>query len=60
MERERAEPGRGGALEERPIDIADVLLEDVVEVAHRLVQVHAENESQRLAHTGISARAIAR
>ena len=32
-------------IDERPVDIARVLLEDGIEVSHRLVQVYAEDES---------------
>ena len=37
----------GEPLQNGPVDIADVLLEDVVEVTHRLMQVQTKDESNR-------------
>ena len=35
-------------LDERPVHVLDVLLEDVIEIAHRLVEVDAEDEVERV------------
>jgi hypothetical protein len=37
----------GDGTQEGQIRVADVLLKDVVEVPHRLVQVNAKNQSDR-------------
>ena len=44
MQHQREEVALGQPLHDRPIDILDVLLEDMIEVADRLVQVEAEDE----------------
>ena len=44
-EDDRQEAPFGEMLEDRAVDVGDVLLEDVVEVADRLMQMNAEDES---------------
>jgi hypothetical protein len=47
VEHDREELALAEALEEWPVDVAYVLLEDVVEIAYRLVEMHAEDEAER-------------
>ena len=48
MEDDREELPLPQTLDERPIYIPDVLLEDVVEIPHRLVEMDAEDEVERV------------
>jgi hypothetical protein len=48
VERDREEPSLAETLDERPVHVPNVLLEDVIEIAHRLVEVDAEDEAQRV------------
>jgi hypothetical protein len=45
VEDDREEISRGQAVEQRGVHVVQVLLKNVVEVPHRLVQVQAENEA---------------
>src|SRR3989449_6558641 len=44
VQRERQEPPLGEPLHQRQVHVPQVVLEDVVEIPHRLVEVHAEHE----------------
>jgi hypothetical protein len=46
VQRQREEAGPGRALDDRPIDVADVISHDVVEIPHRLMQVQAKDKTQ--------------
>jgi len=48
VQREREEAALRQPLDERPVDVPQMLLEHVVEVPHRLVQVDAEHEADRV------------
>src|SRR5690349_14567599 len=48
VQHDRREAVSRQSFQDRAVDVADVLLEDVVEVADRLVQVKAEDEADRL------------
>ena len=47
VQNDREEPAIGEGVEQRPVDVLDVLREDVVEVADRLVEVKPEGEADR-------------
>jgi hypothetical protein len=62
QERAREMEGEGEALlpaqrgEQRAIHVPKVILEDDIEVAHRLVKVEAEREADGISHRGPSSR----
>ena len=45
---EREKASLRQSLHERPVDVPQVIGEDVVEVPHRLMQVHSEHEADRV------------
>ena len=47
VQREREEPGVSDVIQEWPVNIAHVLRKHVIEIADRLVNVDAENKTQR-------------
>src|SRR5882762_2728890 len=48
VQREGQEPLRGEPLDQRQVHVPQVVLEDVVEVPYRLVEVHPEDEAYRI------------
>src|SRR5439155_15279503 len=52
VQRERQEPPLGEPLHEGEVHVSQVVLEDVVEIPHRLVEVHAEHEPDRIHQMG--------
>ena len=44
---QRKEAGRGRAFDDRPVDVAHVIGDDVIEIPHGLVQMEAKNKTQR-------------
>jgi len=48
VQREGEEASLGEPLDQRPIDVPQVIGEHMVEVSHRLMQMHAEHEADRV------------
>ena len=48
VQREREKPSLHEPLHQRPVNVAQMIGEHMVEVPHRLMQVHAEHEADRV------------
>jgi len=48
VERDREESSLAQPFEKWPVHVPDMLLEDVIEIAHRLVEMDAEDKTERV------------